>query len=116
MSTEDLIFIVRNDRAKVNRLRNYLSWKDVRKNAKDPGGGSGGPGVELAPEDILEESAAAIEAEKSGAGIGKARKAVKLPWEVLNSFAECLNDESSGEEEDFEAHMESVQRLKVRST
>lgn len=46
LAPEDLIFLIRDDRAKVNRLRTYLSWKDVRKNAKDtdgPGGGSGGP-------------------------------------------------------------------------
>jgi len=30
----------------VNRLRTYLSWKDVRKHAKDSGG-DGGAGVEV---------------------------------------------------------------------
>lgn len=35
ISAEDLIFLIRHDRAKVNRLRTYLSWKDIRKNAKD---------------------------------------------------------------------------------
>lgn len=48
LAPEDLIFLIRHDRAKVNRLRTYLSWKDVRKNAKDsegaPGGGAGGGG------------------------------------------------------------------------
>lgn len=34
-STEDLMFLIRHDRAKVNRLRTYLSWKDVRKHAKE---------------------------------------------------------------------------------
>ena len=38
ISPEDLIFIIRDDKAKVNRLRTYMSWKDVRKNAKEPGG------------------------------------------------------------------------------
>lgn len=39
LSPEDLIFLIRDDRGKVNRLRTYLSWKDVRKRAKedDPG-------------------------------------------------------------------------------
>jgi transcription initiation protein SPT3 len=32
---EDLVFILRHDRDKVNRLRTYLSWKDVRKHAKE---------------------------------------------------------------------------------
>lgn len=38
MSHEDLIFIIRGDKAKVNRLRTFLSWKDVRKNAKETQG------------------------------------------------------------------------------
>ena len=46
LSAEDLIFLIRHDRAKVNRLRTYLSWKDVRKHAKDSDG-SGGGGVEV---------------------------------------------------------------------
>lgn len=36
ISVEDLIFLVRHDRAKVNRLKSYLSWKDVRKKMKEP--------------------------------------------------------------------------------
>jgi transcription initiation protein SPT3 len=32
---EDLVFILRHDKDKVNRLRTYLSWKDVRKHAKE---------------------------------------------------------------------------------
>ena len=52
LSAEDLIFLIRHDRAKVNRLRTYLSWKDVRKHAKDSDA-AGGAGVE----DALEEGA-----------------------------------------------------------
>jgi len=47
LSAEDLIFLIRHDRGKVNRLRTYLSWKDVRKHAKDSAGGEGGGGVEV---------------------------------------------------------------------
>lgn len=32
---EDLIFLMRHNQEKVNRLRIFLSWKDVRKNVKD---------------------------------------------------------------------------------
>lgn len=46
ISAEDLIFLIRHDRAKVNRLRTYLSWKDVRKHAKDSNADGGG-GVEV---------------------------------------------------------------------
>jgi transcription initiation protein SPT3 len=41
LCAEDLIFLIRHDRGKVNRLRTYLSWKDVRKHAKDSGDGGG---------------------------------------------------------------------------
>lgn len=53
LTAEDLIFLIRHDRAKVNRLRTYLSWKDVRKHAKDSGGDAGG-GVEV---EVLEDGA-----------------------------------------------------------
>ena len=35
LAPEDLIFLIRHDRPKVNRLKTFLSWKDVRKNVKD---------------------------------------------------------------------------------
>lgn len=50
LSSEDLIFLIRHDRGKVNRLRTYLSWKDVRKHAKDSG--DGGAGLEA---EVLED-------------------------------------------------------------
>jgi transcription initiation protein SPT3 len=53
MSAEDLIFLIRYDHAKVNRLKTYLSWKDVRKNAKDTGGND-------AAEEILKEPNAGL--------------------------------------------------------
>lgn len=45
ISIIDLIFQIRHDRAKVSRLKTFLSWKDVRKNVKDSddkGGGDAG--------------------------------------------------------------------------
>lgn len=45
ISIVDLIFQIRHDRAKVSRLKTFLSWKDVRKNVKDSddkGGGDAG--------------------------------------------------------------------------
>lgn len=40
-----MIFLIRHDAPKVNRLRTYLSWKDIRKNAKESQGdaNAGGP-------------------------------------------------------------------------
>lgn len=35
ITINDLIFQIRDDAPKVSRLRTFLSWKDVRKSAKD---------------------------------------------------------------------------------
>ena len=47
MSAEDIIFLIRDDRSKVNRLRTYLSWKDVRKKAKEDEGNGRGDGLDV---------------------------------------------------------------------
>ncbi|PWN19129.1 TFIID-18kDa-domain-containing protein [Microstroma glucosiphilum] len=83
LSTEDLIFLVRYDRAKVNRLRTYLSWKDVRKNAKDDGGGGAGGEVDLNA--AVEDADAA----KAQGGISRKLK-VKLPWEISTIYSDCI--------------------------
>jgi len=105
VSAEDLIFLIRHDRGKVNRLRTYLSWKDVRKHAKETGGGDGGT-VEV---DALEEG------EKLTA---KAQKiTIKLPWEIPTIYSEVLKNsghqsDDEEDEDDIEAHEASIQRLK----
>ncbi|THH15203.1 hypothetical protein EW146_g5223, partial [Bondarzewia mesenterica] len=80
LSAEDLIFLIRHDRAKVNRLRTYLSWKDVRKHAKDSNADGGG-GVEV---ETLEDGA-------DDKLTAKAQKiTIKLPWEITTIFSEVL--------------------------
>lgn len=123
LSAEDLIFLIRHDRGKVNRLRTYLSWKDVRKHAKDSHG-EGGPGVEV---DTLEEGKTTSVAkpeelipvieEKLTA---KAQKiTIKLPWEITTIYSEVLKQsghqsDDEEDEDDIEAHEASIQRLRVR--
>ncbi|KAF5371210.1 hypothetical protein D9758_004112 [Tetrapyrgos nigripes] len=105
LSAEDLIFLIRHDRGKVNRLRTYLSWKDVRKHAKDSGGDGGG-GMEEALEDGDDKLAA------------KAQKiTIKLPWEITTIYSEVLRQsghqsDDEEDEDDIEAHEASIQRLK----
>ncbi|KAK2465972.1 hypothetical protein APHAL10511_001613 [Amanita phalloides] len=107
LSAEDLIFLVRHDREKVNRLRTYLSWKEVRKHAKDPGGDAGG--------------AAEVEALEDGADdklTAKAQKImIKMPWEITTIYSEVLRQsghqsDDEEDEDDIEAHEASIQRLK----
>ena len=90
---------MRHDRAKVNRLRSFLSWKDVRKNAKDASGDQ--------VEDVVEET-----------NTGKLhRNIIKLPWELVNQFSDVIvkslnGDEESEDEDELEAYNDSIQRLK----
>ncbi|KAI0732820.1 TFIID-domain-containing protein [Fomitopsis betulina] len=102
LSAEDLIFLIRHDRAKVNRLRTYLSWKDVRKHAKDSGGDGGG-GVEV---ENLEDGA-------DDKLTAKAQKiTIKLPWEIMTIYSDVLHTDDEEDEDDIEAHEASIQRLK----
>ncbi|KAF9462039.1 transcription initiation factor IID, 18kD subunit-domain-containing protein [Collybia nuda] len=107
LSAEDLIFLIRHDRGKVNRLRTYLSWKDVRKHAKDSGG-DGGAGVEV---ETLEDGA-------DDKLTAKAQKiTIKLPWEITTIYSEVLRQsghqsDDEEDEDDIEAHEASIQRLK----
>ncbi|TFK43861.1 TFIID-18kDa-domain-containing protein [Crucibulum laeve] len=107
LSAEDLIFLIRHDRGKVNRLRTYLSWKDVRKHAKDSGGDGGG-GVEV---ETLEDGA-------DDKLTAKAQKiTIKLPWEITTIYSEVLKNsghqsDDEEDEDDIEAHEASILRLK----
>lgn len=126
IAVDDLFFLIRHDKAKVNRLRTYLSWKDVRKNAKDQDGGG-------APEaDLLDDDAAAAAA---GAGPGAApapgaapdadrnkfrRQAVPpLLWDVRRMFPEPVPEgEDEDEEEaqsDYNPTLERLRRADERT-
>lgn len=100
ISVEDLIFLIRHDKAKVNRLRTYLSWKDVRKNAKDTDGGA--DGTELLDDGVQTEAKL------------KYRKAkVGLPWDLNSMFSEQVPErEDEEDEEETEANYATMQRLK----
>ncbi|KAF8956719.1 transcription initiation factor IID, 18kD subunit-domain-containing protein [Flammula alnicola] len=107
LNAEDLIFLIRHDRGKVNRLRTYLSWKDVRKHAKDSGG-DGGAAVDVEPMDDGPEDKLTAKAQKI---------TIKLPWEINTIYSEVLKQsghqsDDEEDEDDIEAHEASIQRLK----
>jgi transcription initiation protein SPT3 len=107
IAVEDLIFLIRHDRAKVNRLSTYLSWKDVRKNARDQDGG----GVEGA--DILEDGGV-MNTEASKKLYKKSK--IRLPWELAFMFSEQPldeNDDDNEDESEMEANYATIQRLKT---
>ncbi|KAJ8143684.1 hypothetical protein OXX80_000072 [Metschnikowia pulcherrima] len=112
IAPEDVIFLIRNDRAKVTRLITYLSWKDVRKNTKDEGGGT---------ESLMEQETGATAAPagtEQSKMITRYRKSkIRLPWEVQFMFSEQhLETAEEAEEVDDEekaATLASVKRLKM---
>jgi len=114
ISSEDLIFLIRDDRAKVNRLRTYMSWKDVRKNAKE----TSEPGKGEVLDDALEEGADEQNAAKPK------KRIVKLSWEITTIYSEIIKTIASNnpgrhsghsddeDEDEMEAHEDSVKRLR----
>ena len=56
ISTSDLIFLIRHDKAKVSRLKTFLSWKDVRKNVKDSDDKGGGDAGDVDFDDVSDLS------------------------------------------------------------
>ncbi|KAG8949246.1 Transcription initiation protein spt3 [Tulasnella sp. 424] len=112
ISAEDLIFLIRYDRAKVNRLRTYLSWKDVRKNAKDSDNAGGNM------DDVMEEGGPDPNSAKPH------KMSVKLPWELTTIYGDVLKtiqannpngaavDDEAEDEDEMEAHEDSLRRLK----
>ncbi|PWN34925.1 TFIID-18kDa-domain-containing protein [Meira miltonrushii] len=119
LSPEDLLFLIRYDRAKVNRLRTYLSWKDVRKNAKDSGD-AGGAGADVG------DGAGGDDGGGMDNPIRSRKMKIRLPWEISTVFSEYLHsgiaataaaaqgeDYEEEDEDDIEAHQDSLQRLKA---
>ncbi|EGV66354.1 Transcription initiation protein spt3 [Yamadazyma tenuis] len=113
IAPEDVIFMIRHDKAKVNRLRTYLSWKDVRKNAKDQEGGG--------TESLIENEAAAgptTQAQDSSKMLTKYKKSkIRLPWELQFMFSEqhLETPEEAEQVDDDEkaATLASLKRLKM---
>lgn len=118
---EDVIFLIRHDKAKVNRLRTYLSWKDLRKNAKDQdaqqaaaagaGGaeGSGGAGIE-------DDDAAKKDKDGAGVNMKVKKSSIKLPWELQFMFNEQPlenADEDDMDDDEREANIATLKRLKM---
>ncbi|WFD26329.1 Transcription initiation protein spt3 [Malassezia nana] len=113
LAPEDLIFLIRYDRAKVNRLRTYLSWKDVRKNAKDSGGDTGGPGGGAGDGDGIDEAG-----DDSPLRVNKRK--MRLPWDLGSVFSDYprvagapADDADEDDEDTIETNEDSLRRLKA---
>lgn len=104
ITINDLIFQIRDDAPKVSRLRTFLSWKDVRKSAKDSDekGGDADLGVADDPAGGVMPGGAGPSGVEEAAKKNKKAK-VKLPWEPSSYYSqevpECEDDEDEEEEE-----------------
>ncbi|KAK8119474.1 Spt3 [Apiospora kogelbergensis] len=110
ITINDLIFQIRDDAPKVSRLRTFLSWKDVRKNARDSDekGGDVEMGVADDPAGAVVAGPAVEEATK------KNKKAkVKLPWEPSSFYSQEVPERDDEEdEEEEEMNIITLQRLR----
>ncbi|GAA6020041.1 hypothetical protein JCM11491_004907 [Sporobolomyces phaffii] len=89
---EDLLFVVRRDRSKLERLKLYLGWKDVRKKTRaeptttsasaSSSAGGGGGGADDDEIDGIEEP------DKKDLKVGKSR--ITLPWELQEPWTDYL--------------------------
>ena len=120
IAPEDVIFLIRHDKAKVNRLRTYLSWKDVRKNAKDQESG----GTESLIEGGADASGAGAGAPGGGTGVDSSKMLsrykklrIRLPWEVQYMFSEqhleAADEAEEVDDEEIAATIASLKRLKM---
>ncbi|KAK6198500.1 transcription initiation factor IID, 18kD subunit-domain-containing protein [Scheffersomyces amazonensis] len=116
IAPEDVIFLIRHDKAKVNRLRTYLSWKDVRKNARDQEGGG--------TESLIEGDAASggagggAQANDSSKMLSRYKKSkIRLPWELQFMFSEqhleTAEESEQVDDEEKAATIASLKRLKM---
>ncbi|KAA8651718.1 transcriptional regulator SPT3 [Aspergillus tanneri] len=113
ISTDDLIFLIRHDKAKVSRLKTFLSWKDVRKNVKDSddkGGGADAADFAGADDPIAGGVVAGPQDVASKPKNKRAR--VGLAWDV-NSFysMQVPEREDEEDEEEEEQNYATLQRL-----
>ncbi|KAI5925246.1 TFIID-18kDa-domain-containing protein [Camillea tinctor] len=111
ITINDLIFQIRDDAPKVSRLRTFLSWKDVRKSAKDSDekGGEADLGVGDDPAGAVMPGGPAVE---EAAKKNKKAK-VKLPWEPSSFYSQEVPERDDEEdEEEEEMNVITLQRLR----
>jgi len=109
LTVEDLIFLVRRDPQKVNRLRTYLSWKDIRRNVKDKDGRTNDYA-----EDIIAEEASQPNASEKSIRIKKNK--IDFSWDTLSVYKSVLYDDDEDEDEDeddLENYEDQLRRLKM---
>ncbi|PYI29825.1 transcriptional regulator SPT3 [Aspergillus aculeatinus CBS 121060] len=112
ISTDDLIFLIRHDKAKVSRLKTFLSWKDVRKNVKDSDDKGGADAADFAAADDPIAGGVVAGPQDVASKPKNKRARVGLAWDV-NSFysVQVPEREDEEDEEEEEQNYATLQRL-----
>jgi transcription initiation protein SPT3 len=115
ISVVDLFFLIRKDIAKTARLKSFLSWKDVRKTAKDTDEKGGDADIGAGDDPIAGGDVPGA----SGPIIGDAakknkRSKINLPWDISSFYSEQVPERDDEEDEDEgEMNYAALQRLKA---
>jgi len=111
ITINDLIFQIRDDAPKVSRLRTFLSWKDVRKSAKDSDEKGGDADIGVGDD---AGAGAVMPGGPVDEGAKKNKKAkVKLPWEPSSFYSQEVPERDDEEdEEEEEMNFITLQRLR----
>ena len=107
-----MFFLIRHDKAKTSRLKTFLSWKDVRKTARDSDDKGGDAGDAAVGDDPLGGTDAAGGPAVPLDVARKGKKRIKLPWDISSYFSEQLPEgEDDDDEEEEEMNAASLLRL-----
>ena len=114
ITVPELFFLIRHDKAKTSRLKTFLSWKEVRRTAResdDKGGDAADAGVgddPLGGADGAGGPAVPLDAKKG-------RKRIKLPWDISSFFSEQL-PEGDDDDDEEEEEMNAASLLRLRQS
>ncbi|KAI0478507.1 TFIID-18kDa-domain-containing protein [Xylariaceae sp. FL0804] len=111
ITINDLIFQIRDDAPKVSRLRTFLSWKDVRKSAKDSDEKGGEADLGVGADEAGGPAGPPVEEAAKSKNSNKKAK-VKLPWEPSSFYSQEVPErEDEEDEEEEEMNHITLQRL-----
>ncbi|TPX57573.1 hypothetical protein PhCBS80983_g03737 [Powellomyces hirtus] len=101
---EDVIFLIRHDRQKVNTLRTYLAFRDAQKSAKKS---------REANEDL---AAAEAEADNEGpdSSSGIVRRKIKFSWDLINHYGSVLEEDDEDEDDEDQQLADDMQQARLR--
>ncbi|EKG10014.1 Transcription initiation factor IID 18kDa subunit [Macrophomina phaseolina MS6] len=113
ISSDDIIFLIRHEKDKVSRLQTFLSWKELRKNAKDKDDKAGADVLDAVDGDLAEVDALPLDGASSDPSRKLKGPRVILPWDVSSYFSEKVPELDVESQETSEADEAQLRRLKL---